>query len=115
MDPQTAKLEAHAGQRHWIDGLLVITEIALDFYVGICAGAIVGWLSGLCAGHVYVRHCQPVYASAYSSLSEVSEWILKPGMLADKGAHIGATVSTIIVFAIWIRVLLQKRRVAHKS
>ena len=108
MDTQTAKLETCAGQQHWIDGLLRTIEVALESFIGVCAGAIVGWLFGFWAGHVYVRYCQPVYASAYSSLSEISEWPLKPGMIADKGAHIGATVGTIIVLMIWIRQWCQK-------
>ena len=115
MDTQTARLETYTGRGHWIDGLLRIIEVTLDSFVGICAGAIVGWLSGLCAGHAYVKRCQPVYASAYSSLSEISEWMLKPSLIADIGAYIGAVVGTIIVLVIGIRVWRQNRCTAHMN
>lgn len=108
MDTQTARLETRADQSHWIDGLLEVIEVIVDTFVVMSVGTIVGWLFGLYAGNIYVRHCQPVYASAYFSLSEISEWALKPGMMANKGAYIGAAVGATIVLVIWGMLCCQK-------
>ncbi len=115
MDTQTARLETRADQLHWIDGLLEVIEVIVDTFIGMSAGTIVGWLFGLCAGRFYVRHWQPVYASAYSSLSEISAWTWKPSIMADEGAYIGAAIGAIIVLVIWGILWCQKDHISRRS
>ena len=115
MDTQTAKLGTSQSLWDCIDKLMSITDITFEFFVAICIGAIIGWLFGLCAGHIYVDHYQPVYASEYSSLSKVSEWASKPGIVASIGAHIGAIVGMIFMLILWIRAWRKRTRIKNEK
>ena len=71
-------------------------------------GAVAGWLLGWYAGSLYVRHFEPVYFSDFASLSEISEWSLKPYDFAGDGRAIGAVVGVVVITVIYS--ILQRRK-----
>jgi len=74
---------------HLLERFLVAIDILAEFSVAVLLGVAVGWLIGLAAGRLYVENFQPVYLSQFGSLSEVSQWSLKPFAVAAIGAYVG--------------------------
>jgi hypothetical protein len=93
---------------HILEYLLLAMDTIAEFCVAAMLGIACGWLLGFYVGRTYVEQYQPVYFSQFDSLTEVSEWSLKPFRTAIIGGYVGGTVGTIIAVAIHVRGCLRK-------
>ena len=90
-----------------LDRLLLIIMPAIEYIFGMHMGFALGWLTGLCAGHSYVEHFEPVYLD---DLNQLSFWTAAPNTFAWYGAIIGSTIGAIAIVIINTRFLNQKVR-----
>jgi hypothetical protein len=64
-----------------------------------------GWLFGLCAGHSYVKHFEPVYLD---DLNQLSFWTAAPNTFARYGALTGMIIGVTAILIINSKLLNQK-------
>jgi len=90
-----------------LDRLLFIIMPVTECIFGMHIGFALGWLTGLCAGHSYVEHFEPVYLD---DLNQLSFWTAAPTTFAWYGAIIGSTIGAIAIVIINAKLLNQKVR-----
>jgi hypothetical protein len=66
-------------------------------FLGMHLGFAFGWLIGLCAGHVYVNHFEPLYIN---DLTELAFWTAAPNMFARYGALAGLVIGILTILII---------------
>jgi len=88
-----------------LDKLLFFVKPAVEYTFGMHIGFVFGWLIGLCAGHSYVKHFEPVYLDDFNQLSF---WTAAPNMFAGYGALIGLTIGVLTIAIINDTLLNQK-------
>ena len=98
-------LRFHILVRRFLDRSLFFIKIITEYALGIHLGYAIGWLIGLCIGHTYVKHCEPVYLE---DLSRLSYWRLAPNIFAKNGAMIGIAAGVIAIAIINSRSLNQR-------
>lgn len=91
--------------RRPLDGLLFLIEPAAEYAFGIHIGFAFGWLFGLVAGHIYVKHFEPVYLD---DLNQLSYWTAAPNVFAGYGALTGLIIGVIAILVINGKLLNQK-------
>jgi hypothetical protein len=87
------------------DRLLLITNQIVEYAFGMHIGFAFGWLIGLCAGHTYVKHFQPVYLD---DLNQLTFWTTAPNMFAKYGALTGLIIGVIAILIINSKLVNQK-------
>jgi len=80
-----------------LDKLLYFVKAVVEYAFGIHIGYAIGWIIGLCVGHSYVGHFEPVY---FDDLSQLSYWRLLPYGVAGNSAMIGVAVGVIAIVII---------------
>lgn len=88
-----------------LDRLLFFIKPVVEYAFGMHIGFAFGWLVGLCAGHSYVKHFEPVYLD---DLSQLSFWMAVPNMFAKYGALTGLIIGAIAILIINSKLLSQK-------
>ena len=79
------------------DRLLFFIKPIVEYALGMHLGFAFGWLMGLCAGHVYVNHFEPVYIN---DLTELTFWTAAPNMFARYGALAGLIIGILAILII---------------
>jgi hypothetical protein len=64
-----------------------------------------GWLVGLCAGHFFVNHFEPLYID---DLNELAFWTIAPHMFARYGALTGLIIGILAIQTINSKLLNQR-------
>jgi hypothetical protein len=88
-----------------LDRLLFFIKPVAEYALGMHIGFAFGWLFGLVAGHIYVRHFEPVYLD---DLNQLSYWTAAPNVFAGYGALTGLIIGAISIVIINGRLLDQK-------
>ena len=99
----------NARKRLLLDHLLFFVKRIVEYFFGIYAGAVMGWLLGWHAGNVYVEHFEPVYCSSLAELNGIIQWSLKrPYEFAGIGKLIGALAGALPIVVISRRLLTKR-------
>ena len=77
-----------------LDRFLFFIEPVIDYAFGIFMGYALGWITGLWAGLIYVKHYEPV---SIETINEVFQWRLTPYEFAKYGAIIGIVAGIIVI------------------
>lgn len=88
-----------------LDRMLFFIKPVAEYALGMHIGFAFGWLFGLLAGHIYVRHFQPVYLD---DLNQLSYWTAAPNVFAGYGALTGLIIGVIAIAIINGRLLDQR-------
>jgi hypothetical protein len=88
-----------------LDRLLFFIKPVAEYALGMHIGFAFGWLFGLVAGHIYVRHFEPVYLD---DLNQLSYWTAAPNVFAEYGALTGLIIGVISIVIINGRLLDQR-------
>ncbi len=96
----------------FLDRLLFFIKTIVEYALGMHIGFAIGWLIGLCVGHSYVGHFEPVYLD---DLGPLSYWRLMPYEFARNGAIIGVAVGAIVITIINNKLLKQRVIFLHKK
>ena len=80
-----------------LDRLLSFIKPIVEYAFGMHVGFAFGWLFGLCAGHSYVKHFEPVYLD---DLNQLSFWTAVPHTFARYGALTGLIIGVIAILII---------------
>lgn len=99
-------------KEQWLDKLLFFVKAVVEYAFGIYVGYTLGWLIGLCVGHSYVGHFEPVYLD---DLGQLSYWRLMPYEFAGNGAMIGMAVGVIAIAVINNKLLNQRVTSLYKN
>ncbi len=95
-----------------LDKLLFFVKAVVEYAFGMHIGFAIGWLIGLCVGHSYVGHFEPVYLD---DLGQLSYWRFMPYEFARNGAIIGVAVGAIVIAIINNKLLKQRVIFLHKK
>jgi NhaP-type Na+/H+ or K+/H+ antiporter len=87
-------LWADVSKQQFLDKLLILIGLVVEYAFGIYIGYAIGWLIGLYVGHSYVEHFGPVYLH---DLSVLSYQKLTPYVFARNVAVIGMAVGSITI------------------
>jgi hypothetical protein len=88
-----------------LDRLLFFIKPVAEYALGMHIGFAFGCLFGLVAGHIYVRHFEPVYLD---DLNRLSYWTAIPNVFARYGALAGLIIGVISIVIINGRLLDQR-------
>ena len=88
-----------------LDRLLFFIKPVAEYALGMHIGFALGWLFGLVAGHIYVRHFEPVYLD---DLNQLSYWKVAPNVFARYGALTGLIIGVISIVIINGKLLGQR-------
>jgi len=91
--------------RQLFDRLLFFIKPIVEYAFGMHIGFAFGWIFGLCAGHSYVKHFEPVYLEDFNQLSF---WTAAPVIFARYGALTGLIIGLIAIGVINSKLLNQK-------
>jgi hypothetical protein len=91
--------------RQILDGLLFIIKPVAEYALGMHIGFAFGWLFGLVAGHIYVKHFEPVYLD---DLNQLPYWTAAPNVFAGYGALTGLIIGVIAILVINGKLLNQR-------
>lgn len=91
--------------RKLLDRLLFLIKPAVEYIFGMHIGFALGWLTGLCVGHSYVKYFEPVYLN---DLSRLTYWREAPFLFARHGALTGLTIGVIVIALINSTLLNQR-------
>jgi len=84
-------------RERFLDKLLSLIEVVVEYVFGMHIGYAVGWVTGLYVGHFYVERFEPVYLY---DLSQLSYWRLAPYTFARNVAMIGVAAGMLIIAVI---------------
>ncbi len=87
-----------------LDRLLSFIKPIAEYAFGIHIGFAFGWLIGLCAGHFYVNHYEPLYPD---DLNELAFWAAAPHIFAKYGALTGLIIGILVIRIINRKLLKQ--------
>jgi NhaP-type Na+/H+ or K+/H+ antiporter len=87
-------LWVNISKEQFLDKLLILIGVVVEYTFGIYIGNTIGWLVGLYVGQSYVEHFGPVYLNDFNQLSY---WRLAPYILARNVAVIGMVVGLIAI------------------
>ena len=88
-----------------LDKLLFFVKAVVEYAFGIYIGYAIGWLIGICVGHSYVEHFEPVYLD---DLGQLSYWWLLPYGFARNVAITGSIMGAIAIAIINNKLLNQR-------
>jgi len=100
--PNSLRMNFLAGQI--LDRLLFFIKPIAEYVFGMHIGFAFGWLTGLCAGHFYVNHFEPLYLN---DLNEFAFWTAAPHMFAKCGALTGLIIGILAIQIINSKLLNQ--------
>jgi hypothetical protein len=86
------------------DKLLFLIKPIAEYALGMHIGFALGWLIGLCAGHFYVNHFEPLYLD---DLNKLAFWTAVPHMFAKYGALTGPIIGILAILKINNKLLNQ--------
>jgi hypothetical protein len=79
------------------DKLLFLIKPIAEYALGMHIGFALGWLIGLCAGHFYVNHFEPLYLD---DLNKLAFWTAVPHTFAKYGALTGPIIGILAILKI---------------
>lgn len=77
-----------------LDRLLFFIKPIAEYAFGMHVGFAFGWLIGLCAGHFYVNHFEPLYLN---DLNEFAFLAAAPQLFAKYGAITGLVIGMVAI------------------
>lgn len=104
-DNSSCSFRINAQIEQLLDKLLIFVKPAVEYIFGMHIGFALGWLTGLCVGHCYVKYFEPVYLN---DLSRLTYWREVPFLFARHGALTGLAIG-VIVIALINSMLLNQR------
>lgn len=104
-DNSSCSFRIYASIERLLDQLLFFIKPVVEYIFGMHIGFALGWLTGLCVGHCYVKYFEPVYLN---DLSRLTYWREAPFLFARHGALTGLAIG-VIAIALINRTLLNQR------
>ena len=98
-------LRMTVSRRKLLDRLLFLIKPIAEYAFGMHIGFALGWLTGLCAGHSYVKYFEPVYLD---DLSRLTYWRQAPFLFARYGTLAGMAIGVIAIATINSTLLNQR-------
>jgi len=88
-----------------LDRLLFFIKPIAEYAFGMHIGFAFGWLIGLCIGHFFVNHFEPLYID---DLNKLAFWTTAPHMFARYGALTGLIIGILAIQTINSKLLNQR-------
>lgn len=104
-DDRSNSLRINISTWQILDRLLFYIKPVAEYAFGMHIGFAFGWLFGLVAGHIYVKHFEPVYLD---NLNQLSFWTAAPDVFARYGALTGLITGVIAIVIINSKLLNQR-------